>query len=314
MRRPSVPAIWEAKHPEGLPQIVVGSVTSAASGGEYATIRVGSGAGRVVRASVVAEGLKLQTDDRVIVAHIGDSPNWAIIARVLDTKDFGLTAGKLLGEDELHPPNNLAVTGILGAVIAQWDAWAGNTICWEVQHNSSDTVIDAGLLYTRGSYYLYPSTTGGTRYVRVRAVRYDPDDNAAYFSRWSPWQSATAIVIGDVFSAGAPHFRIDGPLAAATATGGKWHFRTGDTLTAVVMCVKDTGTAGQTRIDLNLDGVSLWLLGSTKPHLMASETSRLCMEISNFDVSEIGAGGVLTLDIDEAATGVMDLDVFIHLS
>jgi hypothetical protein len=79
------------------------------------------------------------------------------------------------------------------------------------------------------------------------------------------------------------------------------------------MCVKGAGISGQTRVDVNLDGVSLWLMDAAKPYLMASESS-LCTEVSDLDVSEALAGQVMTVDVDQAADGALDLDIFVYTS
>lgn len=310
MRRPIVPRIWETPHHEGLPQITVGRVTSTSVGG-HIDIRVGTSSARTVRATVLADGLNLQTDDRVVAAHIGDSPRWVVLCRVLDTSEIGLNIGSTLGRDELHPPNNFSVSGISGMVLATWDAWPGNTVCWEVQHNSSSSVVNASTFYTRGSYFLYPSTTAATRHVRVRAVRYDVETNSAYYSRYTAWAAATSLAVS--VSASSHRFSIDGPLATATGVGGKYCFYDAGSIKAIGMCLKGIGSVGITRVDVNLDGVSLWLLGGVQPYLAASDTSVFCMHVSDLDVSEVAHGDVLTVDVDEVATGATDLDVIIHM-
>lgn len=318
MQRPTVPEIWKAKGPEGLPQLTIGEIINVHPGGTYVTMRVGIGSTRTVRDVIVADGLELAGGDHVLAAHVGDSPRWVIITRVLDTDAVGLNIGNSLGENQLNPPNNFSVDGGVGLVIASWEGWPGNTVCWQVQHNSSATETGASTFYTRGSYFLYPSVSIVTHYARVRAVRYNVGTGQAFYSRWSSWDSATSYAATGsgtsdaIVGSGTPHFRIDGPLTTGTNVGGKWRFGGSGEIYGVAMCVKDNGSTGQTRVDVNLNGVSLWLLESSQPELRASEPD-LCTSISTPDVSDVNEGDVLTIDIDAAATTAYDLDVFVYM-
>lgn len=318
MKRPSVPTAWQPEVEEGLSNLFIGTVVSAVPSQNRARVRLSGSSGRTVSNVVPADGLELQQGQRVLLAHTRDD-RWVAVARILDTDEYGLLASSMIGEHELHPPNNFDVTGTAGLVLAEWDCWAGNSVCWDVEHNSSATSVGATTFYTRGGYFLYPAASPTTRFVRVRAVRYDVGANVAYFSRWSSWGSATSLSItgasGEipvVGGAGHPHFRVDGPIATGTSVGGKWRFNAVGGIYGVGMCLKNYGSSGRTRVDVNLNGVSLWLLETMQPTIAVSDPSE-CIIVSGLTISEVASGQVMTLDIDEAAPGAIDLDVIVYM-
>jgi hypothetical protein len=265
-------------------------------------------------------GQTFQSGDRVLVANVSDDPGWIAITKVLDTDEYGLWASQQVGERELHPPNNFTVTGGVGLVIAQWDAFTGNTVCWEIEHNSSPVTAGSSSLYTRGSYFLYPSTDAVTRYVRVRAVRYNVATHEAWHSRWSAWGYATSTkatgasgelpVVG---SGGQPAFHVDGTLAVATDVAGAYIFNQAGEIDSVAVHLKDKGDSGSTIIDVNLNGVSLWVLAASQPEMFASSPSEYVL-VSNPDTDEVSPGDIVTIDIDQIAGGYpKDLDVIVFM-
>jgi hypothetical protein len=193
MRRPVVPGAWRQRTPEGNSNILVGEVVSYIPGSGRVVARVTGLAGKTIKDVVVAEKVDLQQGHRILLAQIQDG-GWVAVCRVLDMDEYGLAVSEMLAEKELHPPTNLTVTGVTSFVMATWDCWAGNAVCWEVQHNTTATETGASTRYTYGAYFLYPSATAVTRHIRVRAVRYDPSRYTAYYSRWSAWSSATSTV------------------------------------------------------------------------------------------------------------------------
>lgn len=311
MRRPTVPPIYYSSRREGLPNLVIAAVVRHLAGTNRATIRLSNLSGRSVRDVVVPEGVSLQDGDRVIVARVDDNPEWIILTRILDTSEHGLHSSPTLGRNEMHPPSNFTVTGAMGMVIAQWDAWTGNTVCWEIQHNSSAVETGATTFYTRGSYFIYPSVTAATRYVRVRAVRYDPDLHAAWYSSWTGWASDTSLSASSSGGRGYPQFHVDGSLAAATDVAGAYIFGSAGTIGSVGFHVKDRGSSGRTVVDVNVGGVSIWLLAASQPALYASSPSEYT--IVDPDTTMVSVGDLMTVDIDEAATGAVDIDITVHM-
>jgi len=119
-----------------------------------------------------------------------------------------LVVSKIVGEYEsnlshsgiLAPPNNFTVTGVPAAILACWDTYPGEDLCWQVQYNTSaaEDGSETTALATRGSYYIYPvvddeadSGAAETLYFRVRAVRWISDNNVMY-SAWSAWTEGTS--------------------------------------------------------------------------------------------------------------------------
>lgn len=197
MKRSPVANVWQTPHDDGLETFLVGTVVHVPAGSNSCIVRLSNTAQRTIRNVVIAKGLALYNGDRVLIVHTQQDPKWIAVTSILDTSEHGGSSSETGGEYELHAPSNLTVTGAIGLVIAEWDAFTGNTVCWEVEHN--DTASDSGStkLYTRGSYFLYPSETAVERFVRARAVRYDVASNTAYYSSVTPWTSATSIAVAD---------------------------------------------------------------------------------------------------------------------
>jgi hypothetical protein len=322
MRRPKFRGIWQTNKAEGLPFDYIGNVVHVPTGGNTVHVRLSNIAGQTIRNVVIAEGLKLQTGDRVLLAHTRDDPHWIAITRVLDTEEHGLYTAEMLGENELHPPHNFVVTGGVGMVIAEWDAYTGNTVCWEVFHNSSASSTGQENLYTRGSYFIYPVTGAAeTRFVRIRALRYDVETNVAYYSRTTAWSSATSIVatgssgeLPVVGSGGQPTFHIDGPLAVGTNVAEQLLFNQSGEIDSVSLTLKNKGSVGSTKVDVNNSrlGASLWVVAASQPEMFASNPSDYVL-VSNPDNYQIQTGDILTLDIDSVATGAVDATVTIFM-
>jgi hypothetical protein len=109
---------------------------------------------------------------------------WIAVAKIISTPD---PSG---GDHVLHPPEGFVLRNIFGFTVAQWEAWAGASICYELQRNSlpnQDGTEET--FYTRGSNYLCDEP--GTRYFRLRALRYDVASGAVYYSGWTSWLSTT---------------------------------------------------------------------------------------------------------------------------
>ena len=195
MRRPIVTDIKKTGRGEGIPFMLTGVVIDTRVATGMCRVRLDNLSKRTIKNVIIPTGSNLQSGDRVLLANLGQDPKWVIITRVQEGSDLGQHLSPTSqGTTQLHPPNNLSVTGIDGAVKAEWDCWAGNTVCWDIQHNDSATDAGASTRYTRGAYFFYHSSTAVTRYIRVRAVRYDVELNQAYYSAWSAWDSATSTV------------------------------------------------------------------------------------------------------------------------
>lgn len=148
---------------------------------------------RIVRNVIVPYGANFQEGDNVVVAAPVSQTGLVAIARLQDKDNYALAAAaEVTGRFEMHPPSNFSVTAHQGLIVAEWEGWSGQTLCFDVQHNSTASETSAVTFYTRGSYLLYPTTVVTTRHVRVRTIRYDVAAYVAYYSGWTPWASATS--------------------------------------------------------------------------------------------------------------------------
>jgi len=147
-----------------------------------------------LRHVLLPDDLLLSADDRVLVCKTGSELGWMVVARVQTTDEYGLLAGKKANQNQLHPPENFLVSGYYGAVLAQWDAWPGAALCWEVHWCSEPGDSYDGMTYTGGGMHLQLHTESSMLYMRVRAIRYDMEELQAFASAWTAWQGARALV------------------------------------------------------------------------------------------------------------------------
>jgi hypothetical protein len=168
-------------------------VVATHPGSNRVSVRLADGPGRVLKRVLLPDNLLLSADDRVLVCRTQSEIPWMVVARVQTTDEYGLLAGKAANQNQLHPPENFAVTGYYGAVLATWDAWPGAALCWEVQWTSSEEEYD-GLTYTCGGMHLQLVTDNSVLYMRVRAILYDTDEMLAFASAWSGWLGARPLV------------------------------------------------------------------------------------------------------------------------
>lgn len=173
--------------------ICAGTVVSWQPGTNVIDVRIGRTGNRVVRNVVLPFGLYPDAGDTVLVAHTPTDTPWIAICRVMDRDRYGLSVATTQAENELHPPTGFTVFAVDSLLVAEWQGWAGNSLCFLVQHNSvGDDDGNEVDFYTRGSYLLYRTTTAITRYFRCCTVRYDVDQNEAWYSAWTSWQGATS--------------------------------------------------------------------------------------------------------------------------
>jgi len=185
MTRRSVIAAYEEKKPLwfATTTLRVAKVLAYMAGGNEVTVRV-LGSSRVIQHVLTAAGQVFRTQDRVLVAHVPGQSHWIAICKVQTTDEHGLSAGEVAEEQDLHPPSDLTVAGYSGIVVATWNAWAGDTICFEVESNTTASATGADMLYTRGSVF-----------VRVRSLRYDVKEDQAFYSGWTSWGSASSAAV-----------------------------------------------------------------------------------------------------------------------
>ena len=168
--------------------IGVGIVIGAARRGlNVVSVRL-LGSGRVHKGLQTCDD-SLEIGDKVLVARVRGMDRPVVVGRVLEATT---SSSQSISAAALSPPANLTATGGPRIVRFEWDTYPGEIMCYQVQTNSS--AVEAGateVLVTRGSYYMYETTVGTTRYGRVRAIRwFGPND--VMFSAWSVWVNGTA--------------------------------------------------------------------------------------------------------------------------
>lgn len=104
-----------------------------------------------------------------------------------------------------------------------------------------------------------------------------------------------------------PHFRIEGALAPAAGVGGIWIApEDGEFSTALIFCAT-SGSAGDTVVDLLLNGVSIFSTVPNRPTFNFAESTTQESELP--DMIPFLKGDVVTCEIITAATGAADLSV-----
>jgi len=171
--------------------ILTGVVASHQPGTNLIDVRIGN-ARRVVRKVRITYGAEYQPGDVVVIVRTPVEQGWIAVARVQNNDEYGLNAALVQAANQLHPPSSFTVDTVGGLIIAEWEGWAGASVCFQIQHNSSTTELYADEFFTRGSYFLYETTAVETRFFRIRSVRYDVVNNESYYSAWTDWQSATS--------------------------------------------------------------------------------------------------------------------------
>ncbi len=192
-RRPVVRDARPPSRPSVFARLIVGEVIGQLPGARRISVRPASGSGKSIQNVIVSEDVDYQAGDRVLLARVPTENAWIALTKVRDTNEYGSEITEAEGAQNMHPPSNFAVAGYTDLILAEWEGWAGDTLCFEIQHNSSAAEANASSFYTRGSYHVYPVPTEPlTRYFRIRTVKYDVPRGVAYYSGWTDWSSASA--------------------------------------------------------------------------------------------------------------------------
>jgi len=149
----------------------------------------------------------------------------------------------------------------------------------------------------RGALSL-PSDAIGTRFWAT-----DTDVLAVWDG--SAWQEIGSEGGG---SGGDFHWHIEGALSALTGVGAKWVVPRDCTIEKVIIYVEDTGSAGNTVVDVNQNGSSIYTV-STKPTVAYDDADGIDSRVP--DTVELDADDVVSFDIDSVGTGAAGLDVVV---
>ena len=193
---------WSSRE-SGESRILTGTVVSQQPGTNKVDVRLARSGNRVIRNVLVPHGAQFFQGDLILVCTTQTMSGWVALTRIQDLDSYGLDSSAVQEEEKLHPPSNFTVAASGQLIIAQWDTWAGSPVCFQVEHKADPrTSTAADVLYTRGSYYVYPASgMNETRYFRVASLRYDVESYKAYYSAWTSWQHATVgLTIQAVYS------------------------------------------------------------------------------------------------------------------
>jgi len=146
--------------------------------------------------------------------------------------------------------------------------------------------------------------------IRARAVGAGaPADGQVYVwvdavSEWQP---------GAMTGGGSPTFRADGVLVVTTGVGEAYISTADATIEYVYIHCGTPGTAGSTIVDVNKNGVTIFTNQANRPTLAWNDADGVAKS-GIPDVVDLAENDVLTIDIDQVATGAADLSVVIAMS
>ncbi len=111
------------------------------------------------------------------------------------------------------------------------------------------------------------------------------------------------VVGGDLY------WYVDGALASETGVGQSIVAPYAMIISQVILHVKETGSAGNTTVDININGASIFV---TPPSVAYDDPDGIVVAVP--DTTEITEDDVITVDIDDAATGAESLTIAIVVS
>jgi hypothetical protein len=182
----------------GSTRLELGTVLSHQPGTNRIDVRLQGVHQRVLRKVLIPAEGTFQQDDTVLICKVTSANTWLAIVKVADEDEYGLALSKVAGDSDLHPPSNLAVTGLPGFILGAWDAWPGNAICFEIQANDTGAESGGPTSYSYGNVYLYPGLPPDRLYMRVRSLRYAPSEAEAYWSAWTSWGDAVPLMTAEM--------------------------------------------------------------------------------------------------------------------
>lgn len=105
-------------------------------------------------------------------------------------------------------------------------------------------------------------------------------------------------------------FDVYGTLTQEIQIGGTRVISNPNLLSQIYIYLKNTGSSGETIIDINKNGTSIFTSPSQRPHIPYND-------INKFDEASVSVAltkdDIITIDIDQIATGSSDLSVILHL-
>jgi len=129
-------------------------------------------------------------------------------------------------------------------------------------------------------------------------------DNANFdYTNYPDLISALAAI-----GSGANPFEIDGVLAVTTNAVNEWLITGNTTVSGWYIYCRTTGSASDTIVDVNKNGMTIFTTQANRPTLAYNDANKWAVS-GTPDFTTFVAGDVLSIDIDQVATGAADLVV-----
>jgi hypothetical protein len=105
---------------------------------------------------------------------------------------------------------------------------------------------------------------------------------------------------------------MDGALSVVINAGAQFIIARTGTISAVGLACKDLGSIGNTVVDVNLNGTTIFTTQDNRPSLAYDNADGVIISVTP-DIVDIVEGDLLSFDIDSAATGAEGLSVLIAI-
>ena len=123
---------------------------------------------------------------------------------------------------------------------------------------------------------------------------------------WLPNADVTKTIAGDWSGF------IDGTLIVITNGSGTFIVPRDCTISKVLIHCTDTGSAGSTIVDVNLNGTTIFTAPADRPELAYDDVDKVAAS-GTPSVTDLTVGDILTLDIDQVATGAEGLSFIVAM-
>jgi hypothetical protein len=110
-----------------------------------------------------------------------------------------------------------------------------------------------------------------------------------------------------------PIFHADGALIVTADINGVWICPRDSTILAVYAHCRTPGSAGSTVVDVHLNGVTIFTTQASRPELDWDDADQVAKSATP-DITALVEYDVLTVDVDQIATGAKDLTVMVAMN
>lgn len=177
----------------------------------------------------------------------------------------------------------------------------GGTLDWDSIW--SDAVHDHSAAAEGGTFDAANLTSGASN---------DGDVLTSDGAGGAAWEPAAGGGGGGSGAISDPVFQVEGALAALADVNGVYVCpRAGTILAAYIYC-RDPGSAGSTIVDVHLNGVTIFTNQANRPELAWNDANQVAKS-GVPDITVVAENDVLSIDIDQIATGPEDLTVVVAM-